>query len=137
MILIPPPALDTGTVPQQFLQFVGIKVFDHVGGVDGIDRTAGEGQATADVEPNVSLLHRVGVDVDEAVEVFRSASQVKIEAVSVDRSSGVTQLFQPVIRPRCLCNQKEVKILVALMQHTNLSPRNRGAWSLVSERGQL
>jgi hypothetical protein len=58
MILIPPPAFKyASAVTQQLLQFVGIKVFDHVGGVDGIDRTAGEGQAAANVQPNVGLLH--------------------------------------------------------------------------------
>ena len=59
-------------------------MFDHVGGVDGINGIAGEGQAATHVQPHVSLLHRVGVDVDEAGEIFGTASQVKVEAVSVD-----------------------------------------------------
>jgi hypothetical protein len=42
--------------------------------------------------------------------------------MSVARPPGVSQLFQPVIRPRYLRDQKEIEILVTLMKHTQPQP---------------
>src|SRR5579862_4891709 len=75
-------------VAQQPFQFIGIKMLDHVGGIDGINRTAGERQPAADVEPYIRLPHRVGIDVDEAGKVFGAASEVKIKLLFASRSPG-------------------------------------------------
>src|SRR5437764_14121080 len=92
-------------------------MFDHMSGVDGINRISREWKSTTHVEPHVSFLQWISIDIYETGKVLGSASQVKIEPMPIAAACSVGEPFYPIVRPGCFGNQKEIQILVALMKH--------------------
>jgi len=59
---------------KQLVQFVGEKVFEHVRGVDGIDRIRGKRKPVSHVQPQVELVEEVAINIYEARQVLRSTA---------------------------------------------------------------
>jgi hypothetical protein len=71
--------------PQQPVQFVRIKVLEHVRGIDRIHGVRREWEPVSHVQTEIELVEKVAIDIDETRQILRPAAQMQMTGAPADR----------------------------------------------------
>ena len=98
-------------------------MLEHVGGIDGVDGIGTKRKAVANIEPQVNSVERIAVNVDETVQIFWTATQVKVGGTT--RVAGQNVPAKQIVGKRGLGDTPESEVFRALMQQStpSFSPR--------------
>src|SRR3974390_841016 len=90
-------------------------MLEHVSGINRVHGIGRIGQSVAHVEPRVDFMERIAVDVYEAGQVVRAASQVEM-AATISRMPAVQKFANNVIRESGLRNAPKHNVFQSLVK---------------------
>jgi hypothetical protein len=127
---------DANTFAEKKTQLVGIKVLEHVSGVDRVHRVGRKWQTIPDIQPEIDLVEWIAVDIQESRQIFWASTEMAVRSRACSmRGADITA--QQVIGKRSLSDAPKDDVFVALVKQ----PFHRERWpdysSLPPEFGGL